>query len=396
MPLYIGEEEVTIDQRIFLIDAKNSGENIQLQFGKSLAEMLEWSVTDESFLFTDDLIIEGNLEVQGNILDTHGNSGREGEILVAREDGKIEWNPQGNVLTPFVTTKKKWINPGETRTLTIRGKNFSPETEIMLSDFDGSIDEINIFSPESLSLTITAGLTDSLSDIILRNGTRSNLLWGENGKDFLITRELNWIDLREGGTNLTVGNGEGNDIRHRSGMTMNRDEKGMYFTGINPWQSWVKFSFLEWERGEKRNLEWIFSNNASYFMIGVGAKDTNEENNSQWREGETLAYFNANSFNGFYGSNGTGGYGTDTGGNFSFPSGGSQVYKIRFENDGEKGSSFYLYKLPSDDPSDWNDTENLLIKRVIGGSLNPNKDHILPFITPQNGGTLRFLGVRVE
>jgi len=204
-----------------------------------------------------------------------------------------------------------------------------------------------------------------------------------------------WLDLRLGGDVFTVGNGAGNDIRHRAGMTVSRDANGMFFTGSTPWSSWVKFESLSWARGTNQTVEWIFTAPTSFMMIGIGSTATNETATDQYRQGEVEAYFNSSTqFWGLYGNNGTPGATGNQTANTAISSTG--VFKVKFEGDGDAGDTFTLYEIPSASDTDWDDETTVITTFTIGGTLNPNETNIMPFIIPQNGGVQRFLAVKVE
>ena len=83
-----------------ILDNDNTTGDITLQFGGSLAEQLYWNATGTTFVFTDDLNVTGNLDVDGTI--TAGSSGIaltdatgniDGEIIAAGtiDDDSIDW-----------------------------------------------------------------------------------------------------------------------------------------------------------------------------------------------------------------------------------------------------------------------------------------------------------------
>ena len=180
---------------------------------------------------------------------------------------------------------------------------------------------------------------------------------------------------------------------------MSRDSDGMFFTGSTPWSSWVKFESLGWTRGENKTLEWVFSNPTSNIMIGIGSDATDETNTAQYQQAEVEAYFNnATTMWGLYGNNGTPGTAGNQSNSVAVASGNcaSQILKIKFESDGDLGDPFTIYCLPSASESDWDDESNVLSTFNIAGSLNPDEVNIMPFIIPQNAGTQRFMGIKIE
>ncbi len=204
-----------------------------------------------------------------------------------------------------------------------------------------------------------------------------------------------WTDLRAGNT-FTHGNDAGKDIRYRSGMNMVQDANGMYFTGADPWASWVKFESLGWTRGTNKTLEWIMTNPTSSMMIGISSDAINEDYNLQYIQGEMYAYYqNPTKFFALYGNNGTPGTaGVHNGIAENINS--NEVYKIRFENDGGRGETFTLFELPSAEQGDWDDESTLITTVIIGGTLAPDETNLFPAIIPRAGGAQRFIAVKVE
>ncbi len=121
---------------------------------------------------------------------------------------------------------------------------------------------------------------------------------------------------------------------------------------------------------------------------------TNETNTAQYAQAEVQAYFSGSTnFWGLYGNNGSIGSAGSQGNGISISTG---AYKIKFEQDGEVGKQFTLYKLSSANESDWDDKSNMLKTFVIEGSLNPDERNIMPFIIPRSGGSQRFVAIKID
>jgi len=283
-----------------------------------------------------------------------------------------------------------------TNLITISGQNFTPSTTMSIPNFDGTINNLNVISPTTMELNITTG-DMGLFDFIASNSSALNTQWSGNGVDLLeVLAPNNWVDLRLGGDSFSAGNAAGNDIRYKSGMTLSRDADGMYFTGIDIWYSWVKFESLGWTRGENKTLEWIFTNTDNKMMIGIGSTET-DENAIQYTQMEIVAYFNnPTNFYGFYGSDGTVGTRVTQADSASTGSCTSNVFKIKFLDDGSTGKQFTLYCLPSSAEVDWDDETTPIKDMIIQSTIKPSQINIMPFIIPTDGGTQRFIAIRIR
>jgi len=276
------------------------------------------------------------------------------------------------------------LNHNITTDLFIRGAWYTPTTTVVIPGI--TVNSITINTDNELVVNITTPSVDGFHDVEVTNESGTTVF--TNG----IQVELSvWEDLRTGGTTLNIGT----DIRFRTGMTMVRDAQGISFTGLNPWQSWVKVEKYPFTRASNSTLQWIFTGPTANFMIGIGSDATNETNNSQFSQAETEAYFNsATNFWGLYGNNGTiGGAGNQSNGSAVAT---ANVYKIKFTNSGSVGGVFTLYQLPSANPADWDDETNVINSFTIGGTLNPDEVNLFPFIIPRSGGVQRFIALKLE
>lgn len=304
----------------------------------------------------------------------------------------------GDIIPYISTTSGFSMAPSSTTTLSLEGINFTPTSTVSIPSWAGSINSTTINSPSSLDINITSWATETLYDIIVSNGGLSNTLWTGNGTDMINVVTSTWRDLRLWGDTFTAGNGAGNDIRYRAGMSLSRDTNGMSFAGSSPWSSWVKFESLGWTRWTNKTIDWIFTTPTSNMMIGIGSDATGETATDQYRQAEIEMYFsNSTTMWWLYWNNGTIGTAWTQSNSTTISSCTSGVYKWTFTNDGTSGSSvFTLYCLPSAWPWDWDNTSTVMNTFTVGGSLNPNKTNLFPFIIPQNGGAQRFIAVRVE
>jgi len=407
----------------FILNSDDSGGDISLQFGKSLSKMIKWNSVDLNFNIQDDLIVDGDLEQNGvNFILDSDNTGAGADIdIIANQgadaDGIIRYNSTlnrweyandgvtfvafgaGSALGPYISS----VSPGAmyastSKTISISGGNFDYNTNVSITGWPGTIDDTRYISNSLIEIDVTSAAALAIYSLVLSNGSIDSTGYeADEGLNALEVRApASWYDLRLGGDAFSDGNAAGNDIRYRSGMSMSRDANGMWFTGSSPWSSWVKFESLQWNRGDSFTLQWVFTRPSSNMMVGIGSDATNETSTAQYAQAEVEAYFSSSTnLWGLYGNNGTiGSAGNHS--NSQSISGGTGVYKAVFENDGGLGTQFTLYELPSAAQVDWDNTATVLTQFNIGGSLNPDETNIMPFIIPINGGTQRFVAVKVD
>ena len=325
---------------------------------------------------------------------------REGAAgTVTSQTGKGYLSVMGNVsesadsiadlLKPIVTgvSPMRVLNGSANVSIQLSGGYFNENTTVQIPG--GTVQSVNYLDDDLLEVIFNAGTLDGLYDVIVSNGDLSFTCPAK-----VEIFQSNWDDLRVGGTTYTDGNAAGNDIRYRSGMSMSRDGNGMFFSGANPWSSWVKFESLAWNRGDNKTIQWVFTTPTSSMMIGIGSNATNETSTSQFSQAEVQAYFqSATTLWGLYGNNGT--VGSAGNQNFSTNVTGWAALKIKFESDGGLGAQFTIYGLNSAGSSDWDDESNIIQSFAVGGTLNPNETVLMPFIIPRTDAQ-RFIAVKVD
>lgn len=285
--------------------------------------------------------------------------------------------------------------------------NLETNDDIVLSNLEWVKDGVYV------DVNADIGLADGSYDVRILSGAYSNnnqvgnLSNNAVAKFQVITKPAEyytWHEFYTGGNTAawTTGNGAGNDIRFRGLMTFNQDADGMFFTGQNPWSSWVKVERLAFTRGSKTKLKWVFTRPTGQMMIGIGSDATNEASGQQRRQAEVQAYFNnANNFWGIYGNNGTIG----TLGQFRIDAivNNYNVFAFLFEDDGTRGGRWALFglndtALPSDagfDPTEWDNESNIIEQGIVKGTLNPDELNLFPFICPRSGGAQRFIACKL-
>ncbi len=153
---------------------------IDLSFGEDLDVRMRYDTLNNKF------VLNRNLEIT-EIIDSDGNSGQEGQVLIANGTGKNLWQNISNSSVPFITsTTERFVPTSSTRTLTFYGINFLPTTILTIPDFDGTIDSVQIISPTELRIDVTAGDTEASYDIEVSNNDASNTQWSGNGEGLIL------------------------------------------------------------------------------------------------------------------------------------------------------------------------------------------------------------------
>lgn len=275
------------------------------------------------------------------------------------------------------------LNHNITTDIKIEGGYFTNNTTVNIPGI--TVNGISEIDDDYIICSITTGNVDATHDIEVTNESGTTVFVGG-----IIVELSVWDDLRHGGTSYNIGT----DIRVRAGMTVNRDSNGMYFTGSNPWSSWVKFEKFLSQRSDNKTFQFIFTAPTSFMMIGIGSNATDENSTAQYAQAENQAYFNSDTnFWGLYGNNGNVGIAGNQ--NFNTAISNTGVYKVKFEDSGSQGGLFTLYQIPSSNQSDWDDESNILASFNVGGTLNPDETDIMPFIIPRTD-TQRFIALKVE
>lgn len=276
------------------------------------------------------------------------------------------------------------IIQGSTVNLLIKGSWFTVTTTVNITGV--TINSTVIVDSQTIRVNVTAPNSEGTFNLQVTNeGGTTTLIGAIN----IINQS--WIDLRSQGDTLVTGT----DVRLKTGLTLARDTDGMYFNGQGPWSSWIKFPIATWQRSEQKTLEMIFTRPSGFMMLGVGSLSTNENSTQQYSQGETLLYFDSSTnVYGFYGNNGNPG----TAASQYDPtnvSGGTGIFKLKFENNGEPGSTFTLYELPSSNEVDWDNESNIRMTLTVDSGMTADSPTLVPFII-HNGNTQRFIALKVN
>lgn len=268
-------------------------------------------------------------------------------------------------------------------TLLIQGSFFTPDTQVTSSEF--TVSDVEFKSDNLLVVRGVSAIAFGFINLEIDNGSVISI---ESALE-VVDLASGIIDLRTGGTEFS-----NSAIEMREDMSFTRTSRGIYFTGFDIWNSWVRFvgdnDLWIWDRSVKRTLSWIFTN-TSATMMGIGSREIDPTSQNQWSQAEIMGYFSSGSrFTGFYGNDGTLGSAVNFRTTASVNSG--TVKKLVLENNGEPGSSYTLYELPSGNIEDWIDTSKILRSGTMPEIMSADAEQIMPFVIPRDGQQTFFLG----
>ena len=268
----------------------------------------------------------------------------------------------------------------------LKGSYFTESTQVEITG-DTIISSVEFINQSELKVSVIGGSSVGNYDLSLMNNggvktysNRINVL------------SKNWVDLRVGGTPLTIGTLPTDDIIHSAGLTVSRDANGLKQVGANNWDDWIKFNNLQFTRGDNKTIEFIFINNYQTLMLGIGSTQA-VQSNVMFSQYESQLYFQTpTKIYGIYGNNGTLGVSkTDI---LIGVKEANKYYKLKIDKDGSVGSKFQVFELPDGTENSWND-ESLLIHENIS-NLTPNKQTLMPVCLPRFASHLRILAVNIH
>ena len=102
-------------------------------------------------------------------------------------DGSI-WIGNNSSHIPFISdTAKKFVALSTTTTFVLNGNNFTPNTTVSITNpsFTGTINTVNILSPNKIEMNITTPGSTGLFDIVVSNNGLLNTQWTGNGVGLL-------------------------------------------------------------------------------------------------------------------------------------------------------------------------------------------------------------------
>ena len=188
-------EEDGVHSQAFYIDSGDTADDfIDLEFGVLIDARLRYDVLLDKF------VINRDLEITQEVIDSDGNTGTSGQVLVADGAGKNLWQNFTTEMTPYISA----VTPSSlglnfTGNIAVAGKNFLPTSTVSIPSFTGTINSTNVVSPEEIQLYISTGNMAGVYDLIVANGATNNTAWSGN--------EVGWLTLinNNGVTSSTPG-----------------------------------------------------------------------------------------------------------------------------------------------------------------------------------------------
>ena len=182
------------DDETFTLDQDDTGGDVTLKFGNTLAEFLRWDTANSRFSLSDDLALGGVLQQDGNTFTLDADNGGSGaNVSIVAEQGS-----DNNGELRYNASTNRWE-------LNNNNSGFENITSIYGTEF-------NLFESAAVSTSTSTGYTNKI------NTTTSNLPAGT----YRLTVSYNWnVDSTTGdfvsrilfdGTNLDAAN---NNEMHR-------------------------------------------------------------------------------------------------------------------------------------------------------------------------------------
>jgi len=214
--------------------------------------------------------ISGDFRLNNALLDKDGEAGNAGQMLASTGDG-IDW--VDNSPTPFISSSPQTIGPSTTSTVVITGDNFTDSSAISIPGFDGTIDDVNVLSPNEMEITVTAGITETDYDIVISNNGILNTKWPHNGENILVVA---------GNTILVPGDGTTNWERISTNVATSQG-KLVPTVNTSGWNKGASFGTIPAGKDFLLTFKPAYMSGYSsggYAMIGVDVSDPNHHYNT--------------------------------------------------------------------------------------------------------------------
>ncbi len=185
--LYFITERNAVNEDNFIIDFDDTASDyIDLEFGDTLTSRLRYDVLNDRFIFNR------AIEIEEEIIDSDGNTGTIGQVLIADGTGKNLWGDIIATTIPYITTSiPKMMGTSKTTDISYEGLNFLPTSTISIPSFSGTINSTTIISPTKFELNVTSGAATGTYDIVVSNNGTLNTQWTGNGENLLVVSDNN-------------------------------------------------------------------------------------------------------------------------------------------------------------------------------------------------------------
>lgn len=271
------------------------------------------------------------------------------------------------------------LSINETKTIRILGSFFHPNSIVELPSLDITLNSFTYISSEEIEASVTSSNVEDLFDVIVKNNTLTS---GTSGANAIMVELVTWIDLTDAGPPLP-------NLRARDGVTVIRDEFGLYTSGVGNWGNWIKFEDFIWQRGTNQTFSFVFVKyGGSSIMFGIGSDNTNEGSSAQYFEAENVMYTYSDKIGPFYG----GGTGNNWSQDFNTISiAYNTYYKVVFRDDGAAGENMEIHQVTQ---SDWDTNIATVATGVF--TANGSQTNLMPFGTLGTDANYRIVAFKIE
>jgi hypothetical protein len=126
------------------------------------------------------LHVKNTIQLNGIYYDKDGDAGNMGQVLTSTVTG-TDWINQKFNPIPNISNDVINIPISTTKTITLKGYNFIPTSNVSIPTFDGTINSVTIISPSEIQLNITTSTTINTFDFLISNNGVLNTEWTGNG-----------------------------------------------------------------------------------------------------------------------------------------------------------------------------------------------------------------------
>ena len=216
------------------------------------------------------LDVAGDFRLDGALLDKDGDTGIAGQVLSSTATG-IDWVDNSPI--PFISSNVITVSPSVTTTITLEGDNFTDTSAVSIPGFDGTVDSVNVLSPNEMEVTLTTGASETFYDIVVSNDGILNTEWLNNGKDLLEVA---------GNVTLIPGDGTTNWVKISTNVATTQGKIVPTITA-SAWNKGAGFGTIPAGKDFLLTFNPAYMSGYSaggYAMIGVDSSDPNHNYNT--------------------------------------------------------------------------------------------------------------------